>query len=280
LFGSTKRTTPFVLLGATVLLFTWSTTALAGCTTKDDCKFDRLCVDGQCVAPPADSRKRLPQAGTDGTFREPPAKQVNPSGPPDADSAVAGTASAGCQKNADCKFDRHCVNGVCISPAVASTVAAPGNAPDAPITPSDDTMTEGRGTTFMTALLGLLIDVFYDGALWVVVLLVVLRVLRKRDERRYLFADFEGDRLLHVALVALEEGEGLAGQPLVSGDLIARLHGLERRFASGKAPSRTSLPAALGRLVAHPRFAEIEGLATRSGGSDAPFAKTRQELSA
>ncbi len=122
-------------------------------------------------------------------------------------------------------------------------------------------------------------DYFYDlmsPALLGAFVLVCLAWLRRR---KYLFKDFAGERLLHIALVTLKAEGKLADEPVVTGEIVARLGGLERSFTSGGGPSPEKLPPLLLTLVRHPGFAELEELAAGSASDGPAFERLRAALS-
>lgn len=187
------------------------------------------------------------------------------------------TAFAGCETKADCEVGSLCVDGQCVAPGAESSVAKvpPGAKTQDATGALPPGRTKSRGTARLDDILR---DLAFDQVSPLIISLVALLVLHRIRKRRYLFLDYAGERLLHIGLVALKNEKDLAEIPLVAGELIARLHGLERHFASRLMARKAALPKAVSLLVNHPRFEELEQLAAGSGGSDPAFAKLRKAL--
>lgn len=199
-------------------------------------------------------------------------------------------AHAGCTTNDECKFNRKCVDGKCVmaqeSPSrneleaaakVRARGATPTTDPDAPPTMHGPQDASGPSLAFLSYRV--LLDMLSEAGVWAALLLIVLRVLHSREERRYLFADFEGSRLLDIALIALEGEKDLTEIPLVTGELLARLRGLEQRLKSKKVARKALRHETLKLLVNHERFSEVEQVAQKSGTSAPGFSRVRESLS-
>jgi len=89
-----------IILPALCLGFLWPVEARGGCEKDVECKGNRICEDGKCVAPGGAGPGVAPGTWTSPTGMPPP-----PAAPPL------------CARDTDCKGERVCVEGECKAPA-------------------------------------------------------------------------------------------------------------------------------------------------------------------
>ncbi len=110
------------------------------CTKDAECSGDNLCVDGKCVAPPTPpGAKPAEPAKPAAEPAKPAAEPAKPAAEPAKPAAEPAKpaveppkapepkpvepAGGGCRADNDCKGDRICENGKCVSPATKPAVA-------------------------------------------------------------------------------------------------------------------------------------------------------------
>ncbi|MFT7622070.1 MAG: hypothetical protein ACI9WU_001237 [Myxococcota bacterium] len=101
------------------------------CTKDADCPGDDLCVDGKCNSPPSQAAPAPPAAPAQ-PADPPPAEPAPVEPPPAPEPPPAAPAPSGCTKDTDCKGDRICDAGKCVSP---KTTTPPPTTPP-PVVPT------------------------------------------------------------------------------------------------------------------------------------------------
>lgn len=81
------------------------------CAKDADCPGDQVCVGGKCTLPPSEAKPDTPPPA------EPPPAEPKPADPPPKPDTPPPAAPPGCGSDSDCKGDRICENGKCVTPA-------------------------------------------------------------------------------------------------------------------------------------------------------------------
>ena len=186
-------------------------------------------------------------------------------------------ANARCASGNDCKFDRRCVDGACVTPELALPPQDQGtNGPDVEAREDADTSPDEDNGWMLRKAYGSLLDA---GSNIAVVLLVWIFVIVNRNalrRRRRVFTDKDGHRVLVSALVMLESGASFSDFANETGDLLARCLEFEKFLEHRRSPKTSEFPAAaFSALVTHPRFDELAALAWGKIGSSPSFPRCR-----
>lgn len=205
-----------------------------------------------------------------------------------------------CESDGDCKAPRRCIEGACTNTGdapIAPGAPAPATPPDtrapvgglqvpptvapAPGLPGtvDALETPEAGAPNPAEVL-----IFDDYDLPVDRLVIGTIVFLIWSRRRTRFATLEGERLLCTTLLRL--GNGTNGDIEAAEDIgkvISRLALLDRRARRARRVRvgfRPAVSPLLVELLAHPRFEDIEALATDRRGKKVSFAMLRAQFSA
>lgn len=180
-------------------------------------------------------------------------------------------ASLACETDDDCRFHLVCIDGVCTNrqtspkfqaakaeqPPIAKLQAA------APEPPPEPLLTTGAPPQAPIPLTARLPDVAYHVLsdpfpFWI--------LLPFWAYRRTRFRDLEGERLIGTALVWLNSSAREDPETARDlGALVARLRRLDKVASRRHRKLQRAMPPLLKRLIAHPRFAEIEAMASPAG---------------